>query len=324
MVKNLTDEELVWRLHEAVKVEKRSTADVIELLAEFDRRQLHAKRGHSQLFYYCTRVLGYSEDEACRRIIVARKSRQFQAIVELLKTAKLNLTAVTTLAPHLNKDNHRQLLESACGKTKREIEMIVANLAPRPDTRDCVRRAARPDAPPLALGSEPAAAPSAPPTIQRVEPSAPDRFHFNFTGSGRFLAAVERAKELLWHKFPKGGLEDVLLHALEFYLDRKDPDRTAERPSRPVESDGVERRRIPNRVRKEVWKRDGGLCVFTAPDGTRCGERGGLEYDHRVPWALGGRSSDAANIRLLCRTHNQLMGRRVFGEAAMRGRSAAG
>lgn len=66
-------------------------------------------------------------------------------------------------------------------------------------------------------------------------------------------------------------------------------------------------------VRHEVWQRDEGRCAFVSPDGVRCNETTWLEWDHIVPWALGGSSDDPANIRLLCRSHNQSEALRLFG-----------
>ena len=58
-----------------------------------------------------------------------------------------------------------------------------------------------------------------------------------------------------------------------------------------------ERPRIPENVRIEVWRRDGGKCA-------RCGSRERLEYDHIVPISMGG-SNTARNIELLCEKHNR-------------------
>ena len=58
-----------------------------------------------------------------------------------------------------------------------------------------------------------------------------------------------------------------------------------------------ERSRIPENVRIEVWRRDGGKCA-------RCGSREKLEYDHIVPISRGG-SNTARNIELLCEKHNR-------------------
>ncbi len=57
------------------------------------------------------------------------------------------------------------------------------------------------------------------------------------------------------------------------------------------------RPRIPESVRIEVWRRDGGKCA-------RCGSREKLEYDHIVPISKGG-SNTARNIELLCENHNR-------------------
>jgi len=57
------------------------------------------------------------------------------------------------------------------------------------------------------------------------------------------------------------------------------------------------RPRIPEQVRVEIWRRDGGKCA-------RCGSREKLEYDHIVPISKGG-SNTARNIELLCEKHNR-------------------
>ena len=54
---------------------------------------------------------------------------------------------------------------------------------------------------------------------------------------------------------------------------------------------------IPSKVRREVWRRDGGKCV-------KCGSRERLEYDHIIPVIKGG-SNTARNIELLCEACNR-------------------
>ncbi len=51
-------------------------------------------------------------------------------------------------------------------------------------------------------------------------------------------------------------------------------------------------RRVPQRVRQEVWRRDRGRCAS-------CGSRERLEYDHIIPVSRGG-SNTARNVELLC------------------------
>lgn len=56
-------------------------------------------------------------------------------------------------------------------------------------------------------------------------------------------------------------------------------------------------RLIPSEVKKEVWKRDKGMCVI-------CGATTNLHYDHDLPYSKGGTSLTAQNVRLMCMTHN--------------------
>jgi 5-methylcytosine-specific restriction endonuclease McrA len=57
------------------------------------------------------------------------------------------------------------------------------------------------------------------------------------------------------------------------------------------------RQAIPTDVKRAVWERDGGRCVF-------CDSDQDLEFDHDVPFSKGG-SNSANNIQLLCRTCNR-------------------
>ena len=75
-------------------------------------------------------------------------------------------------------------------------------------------------------------------------------------------------------------------------------------------------RRIPRRVRDEVYARDGGRCTFVSPGGRRCGSTHDLQIDHIVPFARGGDDSPS-NLRLLCGRHNRLEAERAYGKAFM-------
>lgn len=57
------------------------------------------------------------------------------------------------------------------------------------------------------------------------------------------------------------------------------------------------REAIPQKVRNEVWIRDGGKCAT-------CGSREKLEFDHIVAVSKGG-SNTTRNVELLCQVHNR-------------------
>jgi len=164
-------------------------------------------------------------------------------------------------------------------------------------------------------------APSAPVATSALAAVRRHDVRFAFSAPETLLLKIERIKALLKHKFPAGRLEDIIGEITQFYLARRDPalkeKAGARRPSH------ARKRRIAQWVKDLVFQRDGGRCAFIAVDGRRCEENEGLEYDHLVAWAHGGQSDDPANVRLLCRPHNQFVGREVFGRYR-RGRRTPG
>jgi hypothetical protein len=153
-LRHLTDDELVARVKGLAARERGATALLVAHLAELDTRDVHLRAGFSSLFAYCRSELLLTEAEAYNRIEVARAARRYPVILEMLGKGDVSLTAVRLLAPHLTAENHRQVLESARGRGKGEVEEIVARLAPRPDVVASLRklpapRAVEPDSPPV-------------------------------------------------------------------------------------------------------------------------------------------------------------------------------
>jgi hypothetical protein len=74
--------------------------------------------------------------------------------------------------------------------------------------------------------------------------------------------------------------------------------------------------RITNATRRVVAARDGLQCSWVDDHGRRCPSRAWLEHDHRQPRGKGG-SSEAHNIRIFCRAHNQLAAEQAYGREHM-------
>src|SRR5688572_21307508 len=127
---HVPDATLIEQVKTLVRRERDVTAELIAHLAELDTRDLHLREGYPSLFVYCRDALGLSDWEAYNRIDVARAVRRFPTILRMLAEGSVTLAAARLLAPHLTVGNHLQVLESARGKTKVEVERIVAGLSP--------------------------------------------------------------------------------------------------------------------------------------------------------------------------------------------------
>jgi glycine/D-amino acid oxidase-like deaminating enzyme len=81
-----------------------------------------------------------SEAEAYLRITCARASRRFPVLLDMLADGRLHLSAIAKLAPHLTDEGADTLLARAVHKSKREIEELCAEVAPRPDVPARMRK----------------------------------------------------------------------------------------------------------------------------------------------------------------------------------------
>src|SRR5260221_1830595 len=180
----LSDQDLLARLETLAGKEREASVELIAHLAVLDSRPaLFLGQGYGSLFNYCTQALRLSEDAACNRIEAARACRRFPLILELLASGSLTLTSVRLLAKHLTEENHQSVLAKAKDRSRREVDVLIAELAPRPDLPSTVRRlpTARPSpsagARPATTNAAPTAgtpiAPSPPPTGTASGPSPP-------------------------------------------------------------------------------------------------------------------------------------------------------
>ena len=344
----LADHDLLDQTKALAHSERRATAELIGALAEVDSRRLYLGEGYSSLFTYCVQALRLSEHAAYGRIEAARAARRFPVVLDAIASGQLTLTAVTLLAPPLTDDNHERVLASAHGRSKRDVEQIVAALRPRPDVPATIRKLPTPrpltaasDGDPLAAGpvpvlggpparepdalnplSPPASGPAAPTvtgtnTVQPTRRStvtalAPERFKIQFTMNRETHDLLRRAQDLLRHTIPDGDPAQIFERAIRMLVADLARRKTgaADRPRTPRPRTR-NTRAIPASVMRVVWARDGGQCAFIGTDG-RCGETGFLEYHHVYLYTDGGEATPD-NIQLRCQAHNHYEAREAFG-----------
>ena len=137
----LSDGDLLARINTLALTEREATAELVAHLAVLELRpNAHRAEGYGSLFAYCRGALHLSEDAACNRIDAARLSRSFPLILDLLADGSVTLTAIRMLKQHLTPENHESVLSRAAHRTKDEIEVLIAELAPKPDVPSTVRK----------------------------------------------------------------------------------------------------------------------------------------------------------------------------------------
>ena len=92
------------------------------------------------MFQYCVDVLHLSEAEAYLRIAAARASRRHPVLLTMLDDGRLHLSGIAVLAPHLTDTNCEELLARATHKSKRELLVLVVEIAPKPDVSPSIRK----------------------------------------------------------------------------------------------------------------------------------------------------------------------------------------
>jgi hypothetical protein len=317
----LSDDELVAQVESLAARARETTAELVAHLAELDQRRLHLRAGFSSLFMYCREVLRLSEGEAYNRIEVARTASRFPVILTMLVEGTLNLTTVRLLAPHLTEGNHHELLASAAGRSKREVQELLARYHPRPDVAATVRKlpAPKPVSAPMSTtdAAESAAPPLAlafpPPSRPVVSPLAPDRYQIRFTASASTCAKLRQAQDLLRHAIPSGDTAQIIDRALTLLIEHLARKKFAA-THRPRQSQGPApgSRKVAAKIRRAVSRRDDGRCAFVGTAGRRCNARAFVEFHHVDPYGVGGEAT-VDKIELRCRAHNNYEAELFYG-----------
>jgi 5-methylcytosine-specific restriction endonuclease McrA len=227
---------------------------------EVERRRLHVALGYSSLYAYGA-------------------------------SGELTLASVFVLAPHTEGDAGPALVAEACGKSRRDVERLVANCFPK-----------------TPRGGD-----------MRTKALAEGKTRLEITISERCEALLREAADLDAHRQAEPAA--ILEQALADYVAKRKAQCHGQVKKPHTAPRSCDADRVSSQAKREVYERDGGRCSFVGKAGHRCAQVYQLEYDHKRPRAHGG-TSDADNLRLLCRVHNQYMAEQVIGAACVRAAKA--
>lgn len=269
-VKELSDSDLRVRLPKLVGREREILAEILEHIAEVERRRLFLDWGFPSLYEYLTKEVGYSEGSAYRRIQAARAFRQVPSIKEAVETGRLNLSQISQVQTAVRSEEREsgkivtadlksKIFQSLADKSLAETQKII-------DKNFLFAKAAR---------------------TTRERHCHDNSVELTVHLSAQEYTDLKRVKELMSHVEPGADWVKVIKYLVQDFLRRKDVTK-----------------KESTMVRNTVFKRDKGECQYVSPDGRKCGSRILVEVDHIQPRFAGGKDS-IENLRLLCKQHNR-------------------
>jgi hypothetical protein len=272
--KKMTSLEIAEETRNTVRRERESTSEVIKRLRIIDERKIYAELGYPRLWDFATKFLGYDEGQTYRRISAMRLIKENPQVEANISSGKMSLSAAAMVQTFIKKNDipKEVVLKKVEGKSAREVERTLLKLTPHQ---------VRPE---------------------KVRAVTEDQTEIRIVVDDKLRGLLDKLKSLRSHKNPSMTYTQLIEDMAKLAERHWDP--TQKRSG--AKSTLTKGRAVPSAIRTQVWKRDQSRCTFIDPvTGQKCNSTHLLEIDHIHPWALGG-NHDPKNLRLLCRTHNQL------------------
>lgn len=266
---HITDTALLKDIKLLVKEERECVTKILHHLREVEKRRLFSDLGFNSLFDYATKDLGYTEAAAARRINAARLLHSIPKLEKRIEDGSLSLTNISKVAnlfkqTELTPQKQNKILSRIENKSSRECEKILLDYSL-----------------------------PKPATKEVIKAHSPNVNLITISISDETLKIINELKDLVSHqKLSNDGLWKLAFSvALKKLLSEKYHLNSKETASESST------RYIPASVKKNVFLRDKGKC-------RTCNGTYKLQFDHILPYAMGGKSS-LENLRLLCFSCNQ-------------------
>ena len=301
MIRILDDNCLLKETKILVSNEREITALILHCLREIDRRRLYCDLGCSSLFDFCVKQLGYSEGAAYRRIKAARLIAKVPEVEEKIKSGKLNLSQLAMIATQTKNSPELtlKLCQSMEGKSKKESEKALFEITGQNRVpKEKIKRVSV--------------------QFTEVKVNLCDETLEKLNRIKGLMGAGDIGMEELINKMA----DETLMALWQKKIGRKSrcPQKSQRDDSllvsprlatRPCLKNHRVSRSISVAVKEKVLARSGGQCEYPS-----CESNYALQFDHRIPFALGGKN-DSENIRMLCPAHNQRMAILALGQRKM-------
>ncbi|WP_413584250.1 HNH endonuclease [Bdellovibrio sp. HCB274] len=320
---SISNSELLLRMEKLARSERKITHLILLHLVEVESRRLYLDLGYTSLFKYLTGHLHYSEDAAYRRIQAARLLKKVPSVEKALESGEINLTQLNQVQKCLSKTANQdpnQLFVKA--------ESVIAMLENKSSYETQRILATEFDLPIQ--------------DVEVVKPQKNDSVRMEITFTEDQMKSLNHAKELFSHVLPNPTWSELISYLANAQIQKKlgtrihksnselenstknlkvlpasaESDDITKNQEKDVATSAVSSNKFTERkylsvfVRRRLLENSNHQCEFTHKDGVRCASKYQLQFDHKLPLALGG-SNEESNFRVLCRTHNLAEARRM-------------
>lgn len=347
-LKNMKDSKLLKETEKFVSKEKAIMAIVLEHLYEIYRRRLYSDEGYESLFKYLVHKLKYSEGEAVIRVSAVMLMHKTKYVCEKIASGQLTLTNASMLNTAINNKEHETGEIIGSKKTEELINSILDTPTRKADREIREELKLKPKSTiNLRLGRRVLA------KIERLriiygDISEVEIFEILLDEKIResSLLKLEDNSDL---RSKKGQVKDLnsetdqVPNTNTSSDSRSNPKTKSNPKSNPksklnpkpnpkVNPDSEINKKssnaqmshrqekpinryIPDKLKKQIWKRAGKRCENYKGE-KRCGGRRNLQIDHINPFAQGG-DNTIENLRLLCSSCNQREAIKAYGRNHM-------
>jgi 5-methylcytosine-specific restriction endonuclease McrA/DNA-binding NarL/FixJ family response regulator len=294
---HLSHSDLIANFSDLVRKERQMTAQVLECIAEIDRRRLYLEKGYSSLFDFLVRDYGYSPGAAMRRVDGARLLRELPDVKEKIERGTLTLSQANQIQRAaremkkteraLSTEEKQELVQQVEHASKNETEKIIAerlNLPVMPVQKETLHRDAS--------------------------------VTLTMTFSAEQIEVLEQVRSMVSHAVNSQSWSELCVYLAKKELARRTNTRSSNMRSAKTKSINIAtpsnfnvaatvkiRSALPARVRKALLN-PAARCQYKNHKGEQCHSSRYLQIDHIQSLSRGG-SDDIENLQVLCGTHNR-------------------
>ncbi len=330
---SLSNANLVSCFKNFVLSERKITRQVLECIAEIDRRKLYIENNHTSLFDFLVKDFGYSPGAAMRRIDGARLLRELPEVAEKFENGSLTLSQATQVQ-RASRELKKTKNEFITSDQKRDLVLQIENSSQK-ETEQTI--AAALDLP--------------------IAPTQKEVLHKNqsvtltVTFTPEQMQILEQVQNMVSHSVPNKNWADVFTYLAKKEVARRTNVRSPKNitvlqsslkpiaaattlesrvETKRIEESGsnhsatcsakkmvradhlktysqqvfFQRPTIPAKTRKKLLNPTAS-CEHRYSNGKRCANTKFLQVDHIKSWSRGG-THDPKNLQVLCGVHNRL------------------